>query len=260
MKKIIAIIQARVGATRLPNKVLLDLEGKTVLERVVERARSSRLIEDAVVATTVKKEDLKIVNLCSSKGIRVYAGSEGDVLDRYFQAARLLGAGHIIRITADCPLIDSKVIDRGIGLHLSRKADFTCNTIKPTFPDGEDVEIFTFEAITAAWKNAKLSSEREHVTPYIKKHPEVFKLINFEHTEDLSLKRWTLDEKSDYRFIKLIYNKLYRKSKIFGMDSVFKLLKQHPEYEKINQKIVRNEGYLKSLKEDKVLNLGYNNQ
>lgn len=250
-----AIIQARVGSTRLPNKVLFDLEGKTVLEQVINRVSRSKLISDAIVAATILKRDLTIVNLCSGKGIKVYCGSENDVLDRYYQAARLFGVEHIVRITSDCPLIDPEIIDDVIKLHLKNKSDYTTNTLKGTFPDGEDVEVFTFKALRQAWQKAGLASEREHVTPYIRKHPEIFKLTNLEYPVNLSGKRWTLDETKDYKFIRLIYKKLYRKKRIFGMNDILCLLKAHPEYEKINRKIARNAGYLKSLKEDSVLAL-----
>lgn len=255
--KIIAIIQARVGSTRLPNKVLLDLEGKTVLERVVERVKKSELVSDVIVATTVAAADLKITDLCASKGIKAYRGSENDVLDRYYQAAKLFEASHVVRITADCPLIDPKVIDDVLRLHLKENSDYTANILKETFPDGEDVEVFTFEALTKAWKDAALSSEREHVTPYMRNHPEIFKHSNLENHDDLSKKRWTLDTAEDYEFIKKIYQGIGSKKAIFGMKEVLELLKAHPEYEEINGDIKRNEGYLKSLREDKVIKTGY---
>lgn len=257
MSRIIAIIQARTGARRLPNKILLRLEGKTVLEHVIDRVRRSRLVDEIIVATTVLENDLNIVKLCSSKTIRVYCGAEDDVLDRYYQAARLLRAHHIVRITADCPLIDYKIIDQVISLHLERKSDYTANTIKETFPDGEDVEIFKFKTLNKAWQNARISSEREHVSAYIRKHPKLFKLANLASKENFSSYRWTLDEKEDYEFIKLIYKKLYRKNRFFGMYEICKLLKQHPEYAMINNRFKRNEGYSKSLKQDKILNLDY---
>lgn len=248
MNGIIAVIQARIGSARLPAKVLLNLEGKTVLERVIERVNNSKFIKEVIVATTISKEDLEIVNLCSKIGVRVYCGSGNDVLDRYFQVARLLSARHIVRITADCPLIDPEVMDRVIKLHLKERADYTSNTINETFPDGEDVEVITFQALKKSWENAKLSFEREHVTAYIRKHPELFRHVNLSYAKDISGKRWTLDEKSDYRFIKLIYKNLYKKNKIFGMKEILELLDEHPAYEKINHKIIRNTGYLKSLK------------
>ena len=255
MRNIVAIIQARTCSKRLPDKVLLGLEGRTVLEHIIERVKDSRLVNDVVVATTIRREDLKIARLCSKKGIRIYCGSEEDVLDRYYQAARILGADHVVRITADCPLVDPRVIDKVVHLHMSRKADYTSNVIRESFPDGEDCEVFKFEVLKNAWQNAKLSSEREHVTPYIIKHPEIFKLENLDCKINLSQKRWTLDEIEDYKFIKLIYKRLYKKNRIFGMDKILDLVKRYPEYEKINNKIPRNEGYSKSLAKDKLLTL-----
>jgi spore coat polysaccharide biosynthesis protein SpsF (cytidylyltransferase family) len=250
---ILAIIQARMRSLRLPGKVLFRLGDKTVLEGVVERIKKSKLVEETIVATTLKKEDLKIASLCSAKGIRVYRGSEDDVLDRYFQAAKLLKPDHIVRITADCPFIDHKIVDKTIRLHLSKRADYTSNTIKETFPDGEDVEVFTFKALKATWKNARLRSEREHVTPYMKKHPGTFKIENLECGKDFSQKRWTLDEKKDYEFMKIIYANLHKKNSVFGMDEIIGFINRHPEYEKINRGIKRNEGYSRSLREDRVV-------
>lgn len=247
---IVAIIQARMGATRLPGKVLLELEGKTVLERVIERVRASRYINEVVVATTKKEENSSIVDICSLAGIKVYCGNEEDVLDRFYQAARLFKADQIVRITADCPLIDPEIIGQVISLHLESAADYTSNVLKATYPDGEDVEVFSSGALEKAWKTARLKSEREHVTPYIKNNPDLFKLVNLEYKEDLSAKRWTLDEPSDYEFIKIIYNKLCSNSRIFGMNDILQFLKENPRIENMNSGIQRNEGYLKSLKND----------
>jgi len=250
MARVIAVIQARIGSTRLANKVLLDLEGKTVLEHVIDRVRKSKLVSETVVATTVLGEDLKIVDLCSGKGVKVYRGSENDVLDRFYQAAILFNAEDIVRVTADCPLIDHKVIDDVLNLHFKKGSDYTSNIIEETFPDGEDVEVFTLDALKRAWQDAKLSSEREHVTPYIRKKPDIFKLSNLACEKDLSEKRWTLDEKEDYEFIKKIYAALYKKNRFFGIEEVLAVLRSHPEYEEINSRIGRNEGYLKSIKND----------
>ncbi len=255
MNNIVALIQARMGSTRLPDKVLFNLEGKTVLEHVIARVRRSSLIKEVIVATTFSRRDLKIVNLCSGMGIRVFCGSENDVLDRYYQASRLLETKHIVRITSDCPVIDPEIIDNVIKLHLSNNADYTTNTIGENFPDGQDVEIFTFAALKKAWEKARLLSEREHVTPYIKNHPGIFKIAGLEYQKDLSKKRWTLDEQDDYKFIKLIYKNLYKKNKFFGMEDILNFLKQYPEYENINYHIRRNEGYLKSIKQDKAVSV-----
>jgi len=251
--KIVAIIQARLGSTRLPNKVLKKIEGKTILEHVIDRVKAARRIDQVVVATTVNKEDLAIVKICENAGIGVFCGSEEDVLDRYYQAARLFGADQVVRITADCPMIDPKVIDAVIELHLKENADNTLNTLKETYPDGEDVEVVKFGALKKAWQEAKLLSEREHVTPYIKNNPGMFKIINLEYWENLSEKRWTLDNAEDYELISRIYKALYHNNALFGMEEILAFLKNCPELEKINQHIARNEGYAKSLKEDRVV-------
>ena len=250
---VIAIVQARMGSTRLPRKVLLNLEDKTILEHVVNRVRSSKHIDDVVVATTVSKDDLRIVELCANLGVSVYCGSENDVLDRYYQAAKLFKADNIVRITSDCPVIDPKTIDDAISLHLKDNVDYTSNTLKETYPDGQDVEVFTFTALRTAWKSAKLASEREHVTPYIRNNPDFFKHASLKYKEDLSQKRWTLDNAEDLEFLRLVYKYLYSKNPLFNMDDILALIEKKPDIEKINQHIIRNEGYLKSLREDKTL-------
>jgi spore coat polysaccharide biosynthesis protein SpsF (cytidylyltransferase family) len=248
---ILGIIQARVGSTRLPNKVLMKLGDKTVLENVVERVKASKLISDVFVVTTVNRNDLELVKLCSSKNIRIFCGSENDVLDRFYQVSRLLKPEHIVRITADCPLMDPEIIDLVIEKHLSDKSDYTANIIKETFPDGEDIEVFTFKALEKAWKEAELTSEREHVTPYIRNKDD-FKKGNLENNVDLSKKRWTLDNPEDYEFLNKIYDGLYENDNLFGMKKILKFLEQNPELEDINSGIKRNEGYQKSLNEDGV--------
>lgn len=247
----VAIIQARIGSTRLSDKVLLKLAGKTVLEHVIERALKARHVSDVIVATTVKKEDLAIVNLVSKKGHRVYCGSEEDVLDRYYQAARLFDVRHVVRITADCPVIDPAIIDKVVELYFKTRADYCTNTLAETFPDGEDVEIFSFKALKHAWEKARLLSEREHVTPYIRKHKETFKLVSCMNRVNLGDKRWTLDRKEDLTFLRILFKNLYKKSPFFGMREILDFLARFPHFEHINSMIVRNEGYLKSLKTDK---------
>ena len=254
---VIAIIQARMGSTRLPGKVLLNLEDKTALEHVIRRVKSSEYVDDIVVATTISKDDLRIVEVCAHLGINVYCGSENDVLDRYYQAAKLFKAENIVRITSDCPVIDSKIIDEVICLHLKNNVDYTSNTLNETYPDGEDVEVFTFASLKKAWDNAKLASEREHVTPYIRNNPDIFKHTSLEYKNDLSQKRWTLDNAEDLDFLRLIYKYLYNKDQLFGMDDILALISEKPEIETINQHIIRNEGYLKSTREDSMLGISH---
>lgn len=241
--KILAIIQARTGSARLPGKVLQRLEGLTVLEHVIKRVKASHLVDQVIVATTVNQEDLAIVKICAELNVGVYCGSEVDVLDRYYQAARLFQADQIVRITSDCPLMDPQIIDKVVKRHLKEKSDYTSNVLKETFPDGEDVEVVTFAALKKAWLSAKLTSEREHVTPFIRNNPEMFRLASLENAVNLSAKRWTLDNQEDMLFIQKIYNNLYAAKPLFGLTDVLDFLKKHPETEELNQHIVRNAGY-----------------
>jgi len=254
--KATAIIQARTGSTRLPEKVLLKVGHKTILEYVLERTGRAKNIENIIVATTENIEDKKIVDLAKNLGVKTYRGSSEDVLDRYYQAAKLSRVSHIVRITADCPLIDPQVIDNVTRLYFESEADYCSNTLKETFPDGLDVEIFSFNALCRSWRNARLSSEREHVTPYMKKNPDMFKLVNFENNIDLSDKRWTVDTAEDFKFINAILEVLYPVKPDFYSKDVLEFLKKNPHLEEINKGIVRNQGYSKSLKKDKKLGAG----
>lgn len=253
---VVAIIQARVGSTRLPGKVFLPLSGESVLEHVIMRVKKAKTVSETMVATSIKKADKKIANLCERSGVRVFRGSEEDVLDRFYQAAAELKPAHIVRITADCPMIDPEVVEDVIGKHLENGADYTSNTIKSTYPDGEDVEVFKMSTLEEAWKNAKLSSEREHVTPYIRNNPQLFKLFNVACKTDLSRMRWTLDEEKDYEFLRKIFDNLYSSNHFFGIEDILIFLRKNPQVENINSSIARNDGYRKSLKNDRTVNNG----
>ena len=254
--RVTAIIQARVGSTRLSKKILRKIKGKTVLEHVLNRVKAAKNIKNVIIATTLNREDLEIVKICSNLGISVYCGSEDDVLDRYYQASRIFNIEHIVRITSDCPLIDPEIIDAVVDLYFANDADYATNALLETFPDGEDVEVIKHSALKMAWENARLISEREHVTPYIKKNPHLFKIVNLEHKPSLGNKRWTLDREEDFEFIRIIYDNLYDINPLFGMEEILHFLEEHPEIEKLNNGIIRNEGYLKSLREDQKANLG----
>lgn len=252
MNNTIALIQARTGARRLPNKVLLKLQDKTVLEHVIARVQKAKTVNEAVVVTTVRPEDVKVVELVSRMGVRVLCGSENDVLDRYYQAARLLNAQHVVRITADCPVMDPAVIDEVVNYYFKSGADYCSNALSQTYPDGLDVEVFSFAALKKAWTNAKLTSEREHVTPYIRNHKRTFKVVSLDHPQNLGALRWTLDEPKDYVFLKKIFAGLYPKNKNFGIQDILEFLSRNPNVSNINSGIARNEGYARSLKLDKV--------
>ena len=255
MKKVVAIIQARMGSTRLPGKVMKEIVGKPMLWHVINRVKHAEELDDIVIATTNLKEDIQILDLASEIGVKSYAGSENDVLDRYYQAAMMSKADVIVRITADCPLADPNVINKVIRYYRINDFDYVSTSIKPTFPDGIDVEVFSFASLEKVWSESKLASEREHVTPYIWKNPNLFKIKNYENEFDISYMRWSVDEESDLEFVREIYGLLYMENKLFYMKDVIDLLLKNSELTGINKDIARNEGYLKSLKADKVINM-----
>lgn len=210
--KIGAIIQARMNSSRLPGKVLLDLNGKSVLERVVDRVSCSKMIDEVVVATSSSLNDIQISKFCTNKKISYIAGSEHDVLSRFYDAAKLFKIANIIRITADCPMIDYTIIDKAIKIFASKEFDYVSNVDERSFPDGLDVEIFTYSALEMSMKLAKEPFHREHVTTYIRGikgySQGEFKKFCLKNHEDLSHIRWTLDTKKDYYHIKKFFEKL----------------------------------------------------
>jgi spore coat polysaccharide biosynthesis protein SpsF (cytidylyltransferase family) len=257
LRKVVAIVQARMTSTRLPGKVLKEIAGKPVLWHIINRLRKTKLIDEIVVATTVNFADRQILELVHGMGIKAYAGSEADVLDRYYQTAKTLNADVIVRITSDCPLLDSEVVDKVISSFLRSALDYVSNTCvldnndcKQTFPDGFDTEVFSFAALKCAWKNASLVSEREHVTPYIWKNPQLFSIGHVSSTEDFSNFRFTLDYEDDLIFIREVYDRLSDKGLTFGLRDIVNLLETNPDLLEINKLKTRNEGYLKSVKSD----------
>ncbi|MEK7103910.1 MAG: glycosyltransferase family protein [Patescibacteria group bacterium] len=245
------IVQARVNSSRLPKKVLKPILGKTAIEREIERVKKVKLAQNIILAIPDGKKDDALEKIAKQAKILVFRGSESDVLGRFYQAAKAFQLKDVIRITGDCPLFDWQICDEVISFYLQNKFDYVSNVRPPTFPDGLDIEIFSFKALEKAWQDAKLKSEREHVTPYIANHPEVFKIGNLiRNGNDLSGLRLTLDEPKDLILIRKIYKDLYKKKKYFVLDDILKFLGQNPELLRINQNIQRNEGLAKSLKYD----------
>ncbi len=248
--KIIALIQARMSSIRLPNKVLLPLAGKSVLEHIYERLRHCEYLDDIIVATSEDISDDLIVKLCKEKKYNYFKGSLTDVLDRYYQAAIQNNADAVVRITGDCPLIDPLIVDEVIRNFKSGKFDFF--SLSGDFPDGLDCQIFSFDALKKSWKEAKLLSDREHVGTYIERTcPDKFKTGSLIKFKDLGHHRWTLDEPRDYTFLKEIFSRLWSEDKIFLTADILKLLDDSPELLNINKDIIRNQGYQRSLKNDK---------
>ena len=250
MDKATVIIQARMGSSRLPGKVLLPLAGKPVLEHVICRCQSVARVDRVIVATTDDPGDLAIVHCVRDLGVGVFRGSQADVLDRYYQTARSFEAKHVVRITADCPLIDPAVIDRVVAAYFQSGVDYATNALEETFPDGQDVEVMSFAALEQAWREATSSADREHVTPYLRRLPGL-KRTNVRDDRALGHHRWTLDEPRDMDKISAIFDALYAKDPLFGMEAVLEFLASRPDIDGLNHDISRNEGYLRSLKEER---------
>lgn len=236
--RIVAIVQARMGSTRLPGKVLMDLVGEPMLVRVVRRLRRAHTLNEIVVAATVEPADQVIADLCTEQGWPCYRGSQDDVLDRYYQAALQYRADAVVRITSDCPLIDASVVDRVVQEFLARQphADYVSNTLSPrTFPRGLDTEIMRFGALEQAWRDAAEVPFREHVTLFMYRHPERFRLQGVFHDTDLSGLRWTVDTPEDRQLVQRIYEHFGHDG--FSWQEVLELLTQHPEWQEINRGI-----------------------
>ncbi len=247
---VLAIVQARLSSTRLPGKVLMPILGRPMLWRQLERVKLAKSIDRLIVATSDQPEDRQLVDMCREFGIECYCGSLDDVLDRFYQAARRYQADHIVRLTGDCPVADPQVIDAVIDCYRSGDCDYASNINPPTFPDGIDVEVMRFDCLEQAWREAKLPSQREHVTPFIWQQPQRFKLVNFANDTDLCHLRWTVDEPEDFEFITKVYEALYPTDSGFSMSQICSLLERRPDLCKLNADFERNEGFTKSIMDD----------
>ena len=248
--KVSCIIQARVGSTRLPKKVLLNIVGKPVLYHVIDRVLKSNEIDNVIVATTTNPSDKEIVRLVknyNSKKVSVFCGSENDVLDRYYKAAKNSNSDIIVRVTSDCPLIDWRIIDLVVLEFKKGNYDYVSNILtKRTFPRGLDVECFSFSVLKHLWKICQKNREREHVTTYIRENKEKFRTKNIEQKEDLSYLRWTLDEPDDLKLIEKVYSALYNNNRYFDTEDIMRLFKEKPKLKEINahveqKKNIKNE-------------------
>ena len=225
------------SSTRLPGKVMMDLAGEPMLMRVMNRARRADTVDELVVATTTRSADDQIARFCEQRGYLVFRGSEDDVLDRYYQAALFRKAETVVRITSDCPLIEPLVIDRVVGEFMSHTpdVDYVSNTLQRSFPRGLDVEVMAFRALEKAWQEDRNAAWREHVTPYIYRNPERFRILNVASDNDYSQMRWTVDTPEDLAFVRRIYGHFGNDS--FNWNEVLRALETHPDWLEINQHI-----------------------
>ncbi|WP_281644731.1 glycosyltransferase family protein [Bacteroides zoogleoformans] len=251
--KVLAITQARYGSTRFPAKILKEVGGMTLLEIHLRRILQSKMITKLKVATTDEEGSKYIIDICNEVGVEYYQGSVNDVLDRFYQTASPEKPDYVVRVTSDCPLIDPDIIDLIIKTCIDGDYDYASNTFFPTYPDGMDVEVFTFVALEKAWKEASLLSEHEHVTPYIKNNSSVvggklFKSFNVVNYVDLNELRITVDEQRDFEVIKALIEEVGVNKRCADYVAY---LDAHKEVKDINSSIMRNEGYAKSLVNDK---------
>ena len=240
---VVAIIQARTGSTRLPNKIFSDLSGFPLLFHVVDRLKLSKEINKTVVATTISSNDNCVEKWCLENNIDFFRGSEENVLKRYYEAAKKYKADIIIRITADDPFKDFRIIDEAIIILKKNNYDFVCNNNPVSFPEGLDVEVLTMHALSVSFLNSESSFEEEHVTQYIHRNNFFFKVFNIKNNVDLSHYRWTIDTEEDYKFVKEIYNSLYKKNSIFATEEIYQLLKKKPELLSINSNVKKSQLY-----------------
>ena len=250
--KTILITQARTGSTRLPGKILLKVKGEELLKTHLNRLRSCKNVDKIIVATTTNIDDNILISLCEKWCFEYYRGLEDDVLDRFYNSVKEIKPKWIVRVTSDCPLLDPKIVDAVIACAQANDVDYCSNTLIENFPDGQDVEVFKFSALELAWKEAKLKSEREHVTPFITTNSNfsggnLFNAINFPCGYDFSKIRMTVDEPKDFDLIqKLITNLGTKQSWLTYTEYIIK-----NNLNSINNNIIRNEGFLKSLNNDK---------
>jgi spore coat polysaccharide biosynthesis protein SpsF (cytidylyltransferase family) len=245
------VTQARIGSTRLPGKILKEVNGKSLLQIHLERLQKCEKISEIIVATTVKEEDELIYKLSKKWGYTAFRGSELNVLDRFYQAVKTKNPDWVVRVTSDCPLLDGSLVDEIVTFAQNNKYDYVSNGLIERFPDGQDVEVFKFSALEKAWKNAKLQSELEHVTPYIRnnangKGDNLFTTKNYDCEKDFSHIRMTVDEPRDFDLIQYLIQKL-------GTEETWLTYTEFiiaNNLMEINGQITRNEGLLKSLKND----------
>lgn len=239
--KIIAIIQARMGSTRLPGKVLINIQGKTILNHVIDRVKQSKYIDEIIIATTNANQDDLIVNEALKNNCKYFRGSEKNVLERYYQAATLNNGDIIVRITSDCPLIDPKIIDEMLRFYINNSYDVVTNAsadlTKRTYPRGLDVEIFSYRLLKEAYEKADKDYQLEHVTPYIyENNNNTFYYMN---NVDYSKYRWTLDTKEDLLLIEEIYARLYINEHDFYLDNIIEIMEKNPYLLLINNEIIQ---------------------
>ena len=245
------IIQARMDSSRLPGKIMMNLDNNSVLDYVITQLKCSKMINRIIIATTHDSVDDVIIKYAQERGLTYFRGDKNDVLDRYYKCAKEFGCKNIVRITSDCPLIDPKTVDKIIQKFFSLNVDYATNKLPLKFskcPHGAEVEIFSFETLKTVWNKSKKRSEREHVTPYIYNNSEKFKIFNLDYDKDLSYMRYTIDRPKDLELVQKIVTKI--KTRPILTEEIVQLFIKEPNLLSINSEYKRNEGYFKSIKDE----------
>ena len=256
MTRIVTVVQARLGSSRLPGKVMMDIMGKPLLLRMIKRVQRARLAGTIVIATTTEPADDVIEQLCAQNGLNCYRGSKDDLLDRHYQAALPFTPDAVVKIPSDCPLIDPAVIDKVLQYYIDTNFDFVSNLHPATYPDGNDVEVIRWSAMVKARNEATRTLEREHTTPYIWENPDLFTIGNviWESGLDYSMSdRWTIDYPEDFEFIKTVYEHLYPVNPDFNLEDIVHLTRQNPDIYAINSKYAGVNWYRNHLDELKTI-------
>ena len=238
-QRVVVVVQARMGSTRLPGKVLLPVAGKPMFSYQIERLRRCRQVHALVTATTTEPADDALVAFCRAENVDCIRGSEHDVLSRYALAARALDGDVVVRVTSDCPLIDPELVDDAIVRFNVGDVDYVSNMMRPTWPYGMAVEVMSRDALDTADREARSPAEREHVTPFIYWHPERFRLASMTLANDLSGHRWTVDTIEDFELVSRLLVHLWPKTPEFRMKDVLDLLAEHPDWVHINQHVLQ---------------------
>ncbi|GEK33619.1 cytidylyltransferase domain-containing protein [Kurthia sibirica] len=232
-----AIIQARMGSTRLPGKIMKQVNGKSLLLHQIERIRKCKNIDRIIIATTIEEQDDEIVKFCEHNRIHYYRGAEHDVLARYYETWKAYGGETIVRLTSDCPIIDSEVVDDTIQYFKKNSFDYVSNTIERTFPRGMDTEVFSSSVLEKTYHEASLISEKEHVTAYIYTHANLFSIGSYKAQKDYSKYRWTVDTDEDFLVVKNLIETSARQKLPLNLLNAVKLMEHNPDWFDINAHI-----------------------
>ena len=256
--KILTVVQARMGSSRLPGKVLLPLAGQPLLVRMLERVQRASMAGTVVVATTTDPADDAVAACCTAHRLECFRGDALDLLDRHYQAARHYQADVVLKVPSDCPLIDPAVIDEVVRFYLdfAERYDFVSNLHPATFPDGNDVEVMPFTALETAWREARRPLEREHTTPFFWENPDRFDIgnVTWDAGKDFSMShRWTIDYPEDYAFISAVYDALYHQNPAFGLDDILRLTAERPSIAQLNAHLAGVNWYRNHLDELKTV-------